>query len=117
MNGRSNQTACFGLIVILFAASAFAIGPIRPGTSGRLDSLGRAAYRALWEFHPVDATRCGFHEFDGRLGDYSPARTVALKTAVNHLLAQLAALDTLSLSLDDRIDRELLVSNLKMGLF
>ena len=117
MNGRPNRTAHLGLIVTLFATSAFAIGPIRPGESGRLDSLGREAFRALWEFHPVEATRCGFHEFDGRLGDYSPARTAALKSAVSRLLAQLDRLDTLKLSLDDRIDRELLVSNLKMELF
>jgi uncharacterized protein (DUF885 family) len=117
MNGRTNRTAYLGLIVTLFAASAFAIGPIRPGESGRLDSLGRESFRALWEFHPVDATRCGFHEFDGRLGDYSPARTAALKLAVGRFLAQLDRLDTLKLSPDDRIDRELLVSNLKMELF
>jgi uncharacterized protein (DUF885 family) len=117
MPGQPLKTAPLALSVALFAASALAIGPIRPGASGRLDSLGRAAFRTLWEFHPVDATRCGFHEFDGRLGDYSPARTAALKLAVNRLLSRLDALDTLTLSLDDRIDRELLVSNLKMELF
>ncbi len=117
MTERQKRTALCVALVALLNATGFAIGPVRPGASGRLDSLGRAAFRALWEFHPVDATRCGFHEFDGRLGNYSPARTAALKTAVNHLLAQLDVLDTLSLSLDDRIDRELLVSNLKMELF
>jgi len=111
------QFAPFVCAAGLFVASAFAIGPIRPGASARLDSLGRAAYRTLWEFHPVDATRCGFHEFDGRLGDYSPARTVALKRSVSRFLAQVDSLDTLALSLDERIDRELLASNLKMELF
>jgi len=117
MSGRQLRIASLAFSVALFAASAFAIGPIRPGASGRLDSLGREAYRTLWEFHPVDATRCGFHDFDGRLGDYSLARTASLKLAVNRFLAQLDRLDTLTLSLDDRIDRELLVSNLKMELF
>jgi uncharacterized protein (DUF885 family) len=117
MNGRLNRTAHIVLIVALLTASAFAIGPIRPGASGRLDSLGHAAYRTLWEFHPVDATRCGFHDFDGRLGDYTPARTAALKLTVGRFLARLDSLDTLALSLDDRIDRELLISNLKMELF
>jgi uncharacterized protein (DUF885 family) len=117
MSGRPFRPASFAFSVALFAASASAIGPIRPGASGRLDSLGREAFRALWEFHPVDATRCGFHDFDGRLGDYSPARTAVLKLTVSRFLAQLDRLDTLALSLDDRIDRELLVSNLKMELF
>jgi uncharacterized protein (DUF885 family) len=117
MSGRQLRTVSLAFSLTLFAAAAFAISPIRTGEGGRLDSLGHAAYLTLWEFHPVDATRCGFHEFDGRLGDYSPARTAALKLAVNRFLAQLDRLDTLALSLDDRIDRELLVSNLKMELF
>jgi uncharacterized protein (DUF885 family) len=117
MSERSFRTASSAFLVAVFAASAFAIGPIRPGTSGRLDALGREAYRVLWDFHPVDATRCGFHEFDGRLGDYSPARTAVLKLAVKRFLAQLDTLETLRLSLDDRMDRQLLVSNLKMELF
>lgn len=117
MNGWPNRTALRGLIAALLAASALAIGPIRPGESGRLDSLGREAFRTLWEFHPVDATRCGFHEFDGRLGDYSPARTAALKLTVGRFLTRLDSIDTLQLSLDDRIDRELLLSNLKMEFF
>jgi uncharacterized protein (DUF885 family) len=117
MSERRFRIASLAFSVSLFVTFAFAIGPIRPGASGRLDSLGREAYRTLWKFHPVDATRCGFHDFDGRLGDYSPARTAALKPAVSRFLAQLDTLDTLALSLDDRIDRELLVSNLKMELF
>jgi uncharacterized protein (DUF885 family) len=117
MPGRPFRAASLVFVVALFATAAFAIGPIRPGASGRLDSLGREAYRTLWEFHPVDATRCGFHDFDGRLGDYSPERTAGLQRTVGHFLAQLDALDTLALSLDDRIDRELLVANLKMELF
>jgi hypothetical protein len=69
MSGRRFRIASLAFSVALLAAAAFAIGPIRPDASGRLDSLGREAYRTLWEFHPVDATRCGFHDFDGRLGD------------------------------------------------
>ncbi len=114
---RPDRTIPSALLVAMLAATALAIGPIRPGASGRLDSLGRAAYLALWDFHPVDATRCGFHELDGRLGDYSPARVAALKLQVRRFLAQLDGLDTLRLSLSDRIDRELLISNLKMELF
>jgi uncharacterized protein (DUF885 family) len=115
--GRPDRTVPFALFLALFAGRAFAIGPTGPAAHSELDSLGRQAFRTLWDFHPVDATRCGFHEFDGRLGDYSPTRTAALKLAVSRFLAQLDSLDTLKLSLDDRIDRELLVSNLKMELF
>jgi uncharacterized protein (DUF885 family) len=117
MSGRQFRIASLAFSVTLFVTAAFAIGPIRPGESGRLDSLGREAYRVLWDFHPVSGTQSGFHEFDGRLGDYSPARVASLKLQVNRFLKQLDDLDTLSLSLDDRIDRQLLASNLKMELF
>ena len=60
----------------------------------------------LWDFHPVSGTQSGFHEFDGRLGDYSPARVAALELKVDRFLKQLDDLDTLSLSLDGRIDRQ-----------
>ena len=79
---RPYRTMSVVVPVILFTAAAFAGGPI--GTSGHseLDTLGRQAYRALWDFHPVNGTQCGFHEFDGRLGDYSPARVAALEAQV-----------------------------------
>jgi hypothetical protein len=76
---RPNRTASLALLVAMLAATALAIGPTGPSTHSELDTLGRQAFRALWDFHPVDATRCGYHEFDGRLGDYSPARLAALK--------------------------------------
>ena len=117
MIGRPDRTLSLALFVALFAATAFAIGPTGPSAHYELDTLGRQAIRALWDFHPADATRCGFHEFDGRLGDYSPTRAAALKLKVRRFLAQLDDIDTLRLSLDDRIDRELLISNLKMELF
>jgi uncharacterized protein (DUF885 family) len=83
----------------------------------RLDLLGRTVYEAMWQFHPVDATRSGFHDFDGRLGNYTPGRTAAFVARLNSLLAIADQLDTTTLSVDDRIDRELLASNIKMELF
>jgi uncharacterized protein (DUF885 family) len=117
MTGRPSRTISLALFVALFTAGAFAIGPTGPSARSELDTLARQVYRTLWDFHPVDATRSGFHEFDGRLGDYAPARVAALKLGLKDYLRQLDRLDTLRLSLDDRIDRLLLISNLKMELF
>jgi uncharacterized protein (DUF885 family) len=100
----------------LFAA-ALAAGRAETDAHSQLDTLAHQAFRMLWDFHPVDATRSGFHELDGRLGDYSPVRTVALKREVRRFLARLDSLDTLSLLLDDRIDCRLFASNLRMELF
>jgi len=77
MTGRKNRAVLSVALVALLGATGLAIGPVRPGAdglparlqAGRLDLLGRAAFRTHWEFHPADATRRGFHEFDGRLGD------------------------------------------------
>ena len=101
MTGR---TTPFVLFVALFAAAAVAIGPTGPSAHSELDTLAHEAYRTLWDFHPGDATRCGFHEFDGRLGNYAPDRVAALKLRMNGFLGHLDSLDTLRLSLDDRID-------------
>jgi len=117
MTGRPRRIASVAFFAALFAAATFAAGPTGPSAHSELDTLGRQAYRELWDFSPVSGTQCGFHEFDGRLGDYSPARVAALKLRVNRFLKQLDGLDTLSLSLDDRIDCQLLVSNLKMEIF
>jgi len=46
----------------------------------RLQSIARQAYATLWMFHPVDATRSGFHRYDDRLGDYTPARVSAVRS-------------------------------------
>ena len=114
---RPSRTILSALILALFAATGLATSSTSPAAHSELDTLGRQAYRVLWDFHPVSGTQSGFHEFDARLGDYSPARVAALKLKVNRFLRQLDGLDTLSLSIDDRIDRQLLASNLKMELF
>ncbi|HTW92517.1 MAG TPA: DUF885 domain-containing protein [bacterium] len=111
----SNQKISGALLVATLATAALALGPL--SAHSELDSLGRQAYRVLWEFHPVNATCSGFHEFDGRLGDYSPARVATFRLRLNRFLARLDSLDTLRLSIDDRIDRLLLISNLKVELF
>jgi uncharacterized protein (DUF885 family) len=117
MAERSGRIAHLVLLVASFAAAAFVIVPTGLSAQYQIDKLAHQSYQALWKFHPVDATRCGCHDYDGRLGNYSPARVAALKRRVASLVKQLEGLDTLRLSLDDRIDRELLISSLKMELF
>jgi uncharacterized protein (DUF885 family) len=104
------------ILLFVLSASAFAIGPVTP--AGRqLDSLARAACRSMWEFHPVDATRYGFHDFDGRLGEYTPARTNSFRAGIRGTLAGVERLDSSALSVDERIDRQLLADNIRMELF
>ena len=100
------------LAVLVLCSAAYAATPAE-----RLDSLGRAAYAAMWQFHPVDATRSGFHDHDRELGNYTSVRAAALTARLKSFLVMLDRLDTTQLSLDGRIDRELLAGNIKMELF
>lgn len=75
------------------------------------------AYRLLWEFHPVDATATGCHEYDDRLGDYSATNISATAAKLRTLLNEVKAIDTTLLDLDNQIDRTLLIANLEMELF
>ena len=95
------------LVAFVLSSAACAATPAE-----RLDSLGRAAYAAMWQFHPVDATRSGFHDHDRELGNYTPVRAAALTARLKSFLVMLDRLDTTQLSLDGRIDRELLAGNI-----
>jgi uncharacterized protein (DUF885 family) len=117
MAERPVRIAPLVLLNVSFVVAALAIGPTGPSAHRQIDKIAHQAYQALWKFHPVDATRCGCHDYDGRLGNYAPARVAALRRQLDGFISQLEGVDTLRLSLDDRIDRELLVSNLKMELF
>ncbi|MBM3315052.1 DUF885 domain-containing protein, partial [candidate division WOR-3 bacterium] len=101
------------LLVAAVAASGCAHGPL----DRDLQSLGRRACDVYFEFHPVDATRYGWHARDSLLASYSPERVRAYLGRVRAFLDMLGRLDTSLLNTDDLIDRELLVSNLKMELF
>jgi transposase len=105
-------------VLLCFAAPAF--GGAAADTAAahdRLQSIAQRAFELLWQFHPVDATRIGFHKYDDRLGDYTPARVKAVRQQVDRFIVELDRLDTTGLSPDDRIDRLLLGSNLRMELF
>jgi uncharacterized protein (DUF885 family) len=86
-------------------------------TPAELDELARAAYEVIFQFHPVSATANGFHAYDARLGHYTPGSIAAFKSALNQYCKRLEKFDTSGLNLDARIDRELLLANLKMELF
>ena len=103
-------------IPVLALAIACAAPPQRPASLG-LPALGQQAYQAIWEFHPVNATYNGFHDFDARLGHYAPKTTAAFVSRLEQFVSQTEKLDTSALSLDEQIDRALLLSNLRMELF
>jgi uncharacterized protein (DUF885 family) len=104
-------------IIIVTCAAALSAAAAGARGSASVQELGKQAYDAIWNFRPVDATCNGFHQYDGELGQYTPARFQDFSRKLKAILARVERLDTTPLSLDDRIDRDLLVSNLQMELF
>ena len=106
-------------IIIITCTAALSAPAAAAGARGSasLQELGKQAYDAIWQFRPVDATYNGFHQYDAELGRYTPARFQDFSRKLNAILARVGRLATTGLSLDDQIDRDLLVSNLQMELF
>jgi uncharacterized protein (DUF885 family) len=106
-------------IIIVACAAALSTPAAAAGArdSASVQELGKQAYDAIWAFRPVDATYNGFHQYDAKLGRYTPARFQDFGRKLNAILTRVERLDTTLLSPDDRIDRDLLVSNLQMELF
>jgi hypothetical protein len=101
------------LLTLVTACAQFASPPPSP----ELQALGRKGYETLWEFHPVDGTYQGFHKYDARLGRYTPKSVAEVTKKLKNYILEAEKLDPVHLSPDDQIDRELLLSNLKMELF
>lgn len=69
-----------------------------------------------FQVHPTDATEAGFHQYDARLEDYSPAAREAEAAKLRALEARLDGIDAAQLSLQDGDDLALLQSNIKSRL-
>ena len=78
---------------------------------------GDSAFKALasdvltdfFRRHPSTATQLGIHTFDGRLEDFAAASYDDEAKADSAFRARLSAIDSSTLSLDQRLDRELLI--------
>ncbi len=66
----------------------------------------------FFRLHPVAATAIGNHEYDGEWGRVGPAGREARLAFIDRWSAEFEALAPASLSADDRVDRELLISEL-----
>jgi uncharacterized protein (DUF885 family) len=79
--------------------------------------LAEAILEDTLERHPEWATSQGDHRFDDRLDDRGPAALAAERVAVSRHLAALQAIDTTTLSADNRVDAEILRNGLALRLF
>jgi uncharacterized protein (DUF885 family) len=105
------------LVLLVLPLSPLTVPAASPPPSLELQALGKRVYETLWEFHPVDGTYQGFHNYDNRLGRYTSRSVAEATNKLRDYLREAEKLDPVHLSPDDQIDRELLLSNLKMELF
>lgn len=70
-------------------------------------------YAAEFRAHPIEATRLGIHDFDGRVDDLSAAGQQADIARLHAALDRFAGIDPAGLAPGDRDDREVLISAIK----
>ncbi len=82
-----------------------------------IDSLANEFIEILWEFRPVSATLIGNHKYDDRLSHHSQERITDLVEKYQEILTKIEVISPDNLTIGAQIDRELLISNLKMEIF
>lgn len=81
------------------------------------EKIGYDILEEIWRFHPVDATYLGIHKYDHLLPDYSKNSLTQMLRRCKALQQKLDEIDTLSLSIDERIDYHLLKIHLTKEIF
>src|SRR5437879_8086957 len=88
--------------------------------SGPADSSFTALAREIIDDHlqrnPSGATDLGVHKYDDHIEDYSSAGIGAASTAMKGFRTRLAAVDTASLSVANKADRDLLIGSMDAGI-
>ena len=105
------------LFVVLAVVSALPAAAQPMDAHQLLAMYGEQVCRTLWEFHPVSATASGCHDYDSLLGRYSPGDVKRTTRQLREHLESCEQLQPDWLTTDEQIDRELLLSNIRMELF
>jgi len=108
---RSHATL---LLVTLLWASA---GHAREAETRAFEHIAHDYFERYLATHPEEATQQGDHRFDRRSADVSQAGIAADRTLYRKTLAALEAMPTSTLSLEEGVDRDILVVDLQARLF
>jgi len=80
------------------------------------DKLTRQILETLQSFYPVQTTGQGIHSYDHRLADFSSKAVKRMKNDLTDHTKQLYKYRNFNFSLDDRIDYQLIRSNVEIAL-
>jgi uncharacterized protein (DUF885 family) len=88
------------------------------GTGGRDDAaftrLTKEFFEDYFKLHPVTATMIGEHRFDGKIDDLSREAVERESALCRSYLSRIDKIDSQRLTRDDRVDAEILRSNLEL---
>jgi uncharacterized protein (DUF885 family) len=107
-------TLCLLLVPLAFVLAACAP---RQTEDQKFEALAKSFIENFIETHPEWATTLGDHRFDTRLNDYSLAGIEADRQSGKSCLASLGTIDSARLSPINRIDYQILKTNLESLLF
>jgi uncharacterized protein (DUF885 family) len=103
------------LTVTFAAIASWAQTPATPA-SADFDKLVDEYFDFNFRFHPSQATAAGFHQYDGKLEDYSRSAVNAEIDGLNKLLVKVNAFQKSQLSSDAMGDYEVLQSTIESSL-
>lgn len=108
---KSVETKLFSFIFVLFFLNSTSVN------SSDLQNFSSKFLENIWRFQPVEATQKGVHTYDTILATYTNESVKAEIDFLLFLKKQVLKINTENLSVDDNIDRRLLLSNIDMKVF
>jgi uncharacterized protein (DUF885 family) len=104
---------CFAIQVSLFSFLAVSQAGQSSLTQTAFDKLVDVYFDFYFEFHPVSATQVGFHQYDGKLEDFSRSSMDAEIAGLVKFQNQFGSLQGSQLSEESEGDLEVLISSIQ----
>jgi uncharacterized protein (DUF885 family) len=83
----------------------------------QFDALIRSILHDFYASRPTEARWLGLHQYDGLIGDHSRAGLAGRLRRLNQQASELASFDDENLNDDERFDRDLLLTQLRLEIF
>ena len=110
MNKRSGFTILIALMISLVMATSITAKP------RTFHELVDAYFDDYFKANPSPATSVGFHQYDHQLEDFSPAAHQRNRSKLLVYLKEFQALNSRTLSQNDRDDREIMIASIQSNL-
>jgi uncharacterized protein (DUF885 family) len=106
----------WGLVALLIGGLAVSLPAAAKKKAPSLGDLSEEILQSLQAFYPVTATEMGIHTYDKRLADFSAASVKNMIGRLKQYEKRLKRFESATLSRNERIDYELIKSNVDVAL-